>query len=300
MVGSEGSRVKRTESSGLLLALGGFVVLSLGDVLVKSMAGQWSPPAIALTRYAIGAAVLSALLLWREGTGAFRISLPHLQVLRGFAVSLATVSFFAALFVMPLAEATAITFTSPMITALLAAAVLGEPVRKETWLATIVAFAGVLIVLRPNVVVLGWPALLPLLAAVGLSILWVANRAVVGSASPLAMQAFISLMAVPFLATAVLVAHGSGIPALALTVPSWSVLGKVALVAAAGSSAHFLIYLGTTRAGAATIAPMTYAQLLVALVLGWVVFADIPDAMALLGSSLIVGAGVWMWRKTQR
>lgn len=288
--------LKATESRGLLLALAGFALLSLGDSVVKTMAGQWAPTAIALTRYLLGAAGLSALLLAREGTAAFRPPRPGIQLVRGFAVAMATCGFFTAVFLMPLAEATAITFTSPMLTALLAAIVLGEPARRETWLATGLAFAGVLIVLRPSFAAIGWPALLPLASALGMSMLVIGNRAVAGRASALAMQAYVACAAVPLLAAFAFAGHISGIPRFHLTMPDWTVIARCAFVGVSASTAHWLIFLGTTKAGAATIAPMTYVQLLIAGTIGWIGFGEAPDALGLLGAALIVAAGIYLWR----
>lgn len=283
------------ESRGLLLALAGFVCLSCGDAVIKTMAGQWPPMAIAALRYAFGAIGLAVLLGWREGPENFSPPAPRLHLVRGLAVAMATTGFFAAVFVMPLTDATAITFTSPIITGLLAPFVLGEPVRRETWISTIIAFVGVLIVLRPNVLAHGWEALLPLLSALGMSILMMANRAVAGKASPLAMQAYVAVAATPILIVVALAGHFSGIAKFALTWPSWSVIARCALVACSASTAHWLIFLGTTKAGAASVAPMTYVQLLVALTLGWLLFGQLPDTMTLLGAGVIVGAGLLLW-----
>ena len=161
----------RHESAGLLLALAGFVSLSLGDAVVKSMAGLWPPTAIALVRYALGAGVPR----------------PGLQILRGLAVSLGTICFFSAIFLMPLAEAATITFTSPILTAVLSVLFLREPAGRSTWGAMLAAFCGVLIVLRPNFAALGAAALLPLITAAGMSVLFICNRLVAGQASALAM-----------------------------------------------------------------------------------------------------------------
>ena len=68
--------MQQDERSGLLLALTGFALLSVGDAIIKTMAGQWSPLAVAALRFAIGAAALSALLLVTEGPAAFRPSKP--------------------------------------------------------------------------------------------------------------------------------------------------------------------------------------------------------------------------------
>lgn len=280
----------------MLFALAGFALLSVGDAVVKSMAGQWSPVAIAALRYALGAIGLSALLWSKQGVAAFAMPTPRVQLVRGLAVAMATIGLFSAVFVMPLAAATALTFTSPMITAMLAALVLGEPARRQTWLASLIAFGGVLVVLRPNFVSVGWAALLPLVSALGMSVLMIANRYVAGKATPLAMQAYIAVMATPLLILAASVAHFSGSERLALYWPRLIVVAKCALVACSASCAHWLIYLGTTRAGAASVAPMTYIQLIVATLLGWLWFDSHPDGLTLLGAAIIVAAGLYLWQ----
>ncbi len=287
--------MRQTERSGLIWALCGFALLSGGDAVVKTMAGHWAPTAIAATRYVLGAVGLGLLLLIREGRTGFAMPLPGLQMLRGFGVGIATLGFFSAVAFMPLATATSITFTSPMITAILSAVFLGEPARRETWIATVVAFIGVLIVLRPNFAALGLAAFLPLLSAVGMSLLMIGNRASAGKASPLALQFFVAIFAAPLLVIATLIGANTDSARLALSLPHWSVIARCGVVAVSASFAHWAIYQGTVRAGAATIAPMTYVQLLVATALGFVVFGDSPDLVALFGAALIVGSGLWLW-----
>jgi drug/metabolite transporter (DMT)-like permease len=283
------------ERAGLLYALAGFALLSVGDAVVKSMAGEWPPTAIAALRYALGAAGLAAILFARDGAAGFRMIRPGLQLVRGAAVAIATVSFFGSLFLMSLAEATTIIFVSPMITGLLAPLFLKERSRTATWIASAVAFAGVLLVLRPNVAEIGLAAFLPLLVACAMSVLFMANRAAAGRASALAMQAWLALVAAPILVTAAVAGDLSGFAPLAVPVPSLEVVAKCAFVALSASGAHWLIYLGTTRAGAASIAPMTYVQLVVATVLGWWWFGDRADAATLAGAAVIVGAGLYLW-----
>lgn len=287
--------MRRGDSTGLLLALAGFSLLSLGDAVIKSIGGAWPPTAIALTRYAIGAAML-ALLVWRsEGRAGLRFVGSGWQLLRGLGVGMATVGFFAALTVMPLAEATSITFTSPMLTALLAPMLLGERLRAVSFVALLIAFGGVLIVLRPNFTELGVQALWPLLTALGMSLLMIGNRAVAGSGSALAMQLMVACMALPVIGLATAIGHLSGHPAFHLHVADWTVIARCALVAGTATAAHLLIFLGTRRTGASRVAPMTYVQLLVALVLGWAAFGETPDLAALAGAGVIVAAGLLLW-----
>lgn len=285
---------------GLLYALAGFAVLSVGDAVVKTMAGQWSPIAVAALRFSMGAVGLSSLLFWREGRQALHPQRPFLQVIRGFCLAMATICFFSAIYVMPLAEATALIFMSPVFTAILSGVILKEKVSPVTWLASLVAFAGVILVLRPNLADVGLVALFPLGSAVFFSLMLVANRAVVGQGSALAMQAYIAFWAAPFLIAAAIIGNASGIALYSAGYPSLIVVAKCLIVAITASTAHWLVYIGTAKAGAAAIAPMTYVQLLVAIILGWAWFDNSPDLVTLLGSSIIIGAGLLIWRASKK
>ena len=283
--------------TGMLLALGGFAMLSVGDGIIKSIAGQWPGTAVAALRYSFGAIGLATFLLLKEGRGGFRLPMWRTQLARGLFVAMATVCFFSAIFLMPLAEATAIQFTSPMLTGLLSALLLGERASKRVWIATLVAFAGVLIVLRPNIALLGWAALLPLGSALGMALLMIFNRAVSDAGSGLLMQVLVASIAAPFLIVAAMIGHYSGFAPLHVAWPHWSVIARCALVAVTASSAHWIVYTATTRASAATVAPMVYVQLIMALGIGMAFYGDYPDFVSVLGSALIVAAGLWLWRQ---
>ena len=287
--------MRQNDSHGLLFALGGFALLTVGDTVIKTIAGVWPGTAVALTRYAIGVALLGTLLWRREGRAGFRLTRWRWHMLRGFGVAMATVAFFSALFLMPLADATSISFTSPILTALLAAPILGERLRPVSLVAMLLAFAGVVIVLRPSFAELGVVALLPLLAAFGMSLLMLGNRAVAGSGSPLAMQFAVAALALPVLVVVGLAGHFSGLPQYRIGVPDWTIVARCALAACTASGAHWLIYLGTERTGVARVAPMTYVQLLLALLLGWALFGDRPDLIALAGAAVIIAAGLLLW-----
>lgn len=286
------------ERIGLLLAVCGFALLSVGDAVVKTMAGLWSPVAVAALRFAIGSTGLSFLLLKSEGRTAFRPANPWLQIARGTCLAGATLCFFSAIFVLPLAETMAMTFVAPIITALLAGPLLGERVRPVVWLASAIALCGVLLVLRPNLAEAGPVALLPLGSATFFSLMVIANRASAGQGSALSMQVFIASVAAPLLIAAAIAGHFSGIEALHIGALDWSVAARCAVVAVTASTAHWIIYLGTMRAGAATIAPMTYVQMLVATLLGWLFFGDVPDAVTVFGAAIVIGAGLLLWWRT--
>lgn len=284
------------ERSGLGYAVAGFAILSMGDAVVKSMAGEWPPYAVAALRFSIGACGLSLLLLRQEGPRAFIPQKPWLQVARGLCLALASVCFFSAIYIMPLAEALAIGFLSPILTQAFAGLLLGEKVRPKVYLVSIVALAGVVIILRPNLVLLGWGALLPLVSAIFFALLMVSNRASAGQGSALSMQVFVAAFSIPILIAVCIGAKVSGVPELDFGWPTWDVVLRCAVVAVTATTAHWLAYVGTSRAGAAQVAPAIYVQLIVAVVLGWAFFDDVPDLYTGIGASLIIASGLYLWR----
>jgi drug/metabolite transporter (DMT)-like permease len=199
-----------------------------------------------------------------------------------------------------LAEATAIVFVSPMLTALISVVWLKESADKGKILAAVAAFVGVIIILRPNIALLGPAAFLPLLAALGMACLMIGNRKVAGLGSPLQMQFLIAAIASLILLVATTTGHFSGVQALVVSIPDWGVIWRCALVATTATVSHWLVYMGTTRSSAAQIAPMVYVQLLVAMVLGIIAFGEWPDGLSLLGSVIIVGAGLYLWKNQAR
>lgn len=289
--------VRSTERQGLLIAACGFSTFSFGDAVIKTMSGQWSALAAGSLRFAIATAVLGVLLVMKEGAGALRMPRPGVQLLRGSGIALGTGAFFSALFLLPMAEATAILFASPMLTSLLAAVVLREPVRKATWIAICIAFCGVLLVVRPNFALYGWAIVLPLLAAMGVSMLIIGNRIGANLASGLAMQFYSSAVGASLLILATMVCASLGVGGVELIWPPVSVVIRCAIVAFTATTGHWLVYTATTRAGAALIAPMTYIQFLISLMLGLILFGDWPDALSLVGAALIVSAGLILWRE---
>jgi len=279
----------------LLLALFGFGLLSVGDGIAKSMSGEWPGTAIAMLRYVIGAVGLAIWVVRAHGTPGLGFPRPWVQVGRGVAVAGASLCLFTAVQVMPQADATAIQFSSPMITALLSWLFLRERMSGRAWVATVLAFAGVLVVLRPQAAHLGIAALLPLAGAAGMSVLMMLNRMLSGL--PVArMQWTVAATALPILIVAAMVGALSGKPALQVPMPDWTIVARCAAIAVTGTMAHLSIYLATTRASAVTIAPTVYIQLLVAVIIGWAAFGNRPDMATMDGAALIVLGGVILWR----
>jgi len=288
--------MRSATSSGFAYAVSGFALLSVGDAVIKTMAGDWPAFAVAALRFSIGALGLSVLLWRREGSRAFVPANPWLQIARGACLAFASAAFFSAIYIMPLAEAMAIAFLAPILTQILAGVFLKENVPGKIYAVSLIALAGVAIILRPNLALLGWAAFLPLVSAFFFSLLMVLNRASAGQGSALSMQVFVAAVCAPILIVLAGLAKISGLAALDFGWPSLDVVARCAFVAVTASTAHYLAYLGTQQAGAAEVAPAIYVQMLVAVFMGALVFGDMPDGWTLLGAGLIISAGLYLWR----
>lgn len=287
-------------ASGLLIGMAGYALLTSGDALVKTMNGLWPPTAIAALRYIFGALGIAALLTWREGRSALRFPDPALHIGRGVCVAIGSACFFISLGYMPLSEATVIQFVSPVLVALFSALFLKEPAPPSAWVATFVAFAGVALVIRPNLANIGLAGLLPLCTAFCMAIMIILNRKAAGRASALRMQYLISSAAVPALLLISLAGHMSGSERLLIShLPDWTVVARCALLGVSASCAHMLIFMATERVSAALLAPLTYVQILVAVLIGVIFFSEWPDAATLAGSALVIIAGLILWRGTK-
>jgi drug/metabolite transporter (DMT)-like permease len=110
------------------------------------------------------------------------------------------------------------------------------------------------------------------------------------------MQVFIACISAPILIIACVAVKFSGIESLDFGWPSLDIVLRCTFVAATASTAHWLAYIGISRAGAAQVAPAIYVQMLVAVTLGWAVFGDVPDLYTVLGAGLIIAAGLYLWR----
>jgi drug/metabolite transporter (DMT)-like permease len=288
--------IAHVRRQSFLLALAGFSMFSLGDGITKSTAGLWPGIAVAAMRFGIAAFGLGLILLTRQGFSGFAMPRPWIQIGRGAAMTVSTGCIFMAFQVMPLATATAIAFTTPLLTALLSALLLRERVPLRIWATIFAALAGVILVLRPNFAALGLFALLPIGSALAMAWLMILNRQAADLTTPLLSQFLVALLATPMLVLLAFALHLTGDPAFHIGIPSWSLIARTAVLATSATIGHWLVYLATVRASAATIAPANYVQILFAVTIGWIVFGDMPDVLTFAGIALIIGAGLWLLR----
>lgn len=285
---------------GVLLAAAGFASMTIMDSFAKSIDGAWPGVAVSALRFLIQIFLLVPIVLWRYGRAGLGIPRPGLQFARAGALAAASAIFFTAVMLMPLADATAIAFLNPLLVAMLAAIFLKERMPPGILVATIVAFAGVLIILRPNILAIGWPALLPLGSALCFSTYLVLNRLSAGQAPALVMQCTAGIIGTAMLAAVAIGLHATGIEAFRITPPSLDILARIGAMGLFGTLGHLLIFMSSERAPAPVTAPMVYTQIVMATLIGWWWFEDPLRWTTAVGVLLVIGCGLYVWRLSAR
>ncbi|PWE32045.1 EamA family transporter [Maritimibacter sp. 55A14] len=220
--------------------------------------------------------------------------------LRAALILLATGCFFAALAVMPMADAIAIFFVEPFILTLLGGVLLGEAVGWRRYLACAVGFGGALLIIKPSFSDFGAVAFLPLGTAVCFAFYMILTRRMAVAMHPLTLQAYTAVAAMALILPVLGYGNAGG---LAPIDPVWPDLrsGLYLLgIGVAATVAHLFISFALKFAPAATIAPLQYIEIVSATLLGFWVFGDFPDLLTMLGIAIIVGSGLFVYLRERR
>lgn len=279
---------------GILLMSGFCVLAPLGDGIAKLLGGTIPVPQLVATRFAIQAAVLVPLVWLTGRTLAMAPRFLLFTALRTVLHIAGIGAMFLSLRYLPLADAIAIAFVMPFIMLLLGHVVLGEEVGGRRLAACAVGFAGTLMVVQPSFAAVGPPALLPLLVAVVFALFILVTRHIAKATEPVALQAVSGVMATGLLLPLFVLGAAFDWPVFAAVAPSgsdWALLVALGLL---GTVAHLLMTWSLRFAPAATLAPMQYLEIPVATAIGWLIFRDFPNGLALAGILLTVAAGLYV------
>jgi drug/metabolite transporter (DMT)-like permease len=254
------------------------------DTTSKYLAQYYPVAGIVFVRYIVQMLLMVIALAPRMGMGLLRTSNLRLQLVRGVILTLSSLAFLTALAHMPLAEAASIAFMTPIIIAVLAGPVLKEKVGPRTWIALAGGFTGVLLIIRPGSGFFSWAALLPLLSALFMAFYQMLTSKLAGRDAPLTTlfyPALIGSVLVPLVSPTELV--------LPASLPH---AGLFVLIGVLGGFGHFLLIQAHHYAPSSMLSPFMYAQLLTAVFLGWLVFGQLPDAIAFIGMATIAASGL--------
>jgi len=273
---------------GIALIVLSTVFLGSADAMGKYLAAG-SLPIIEITwlRYATLFVILIGLMMWTGPRAVLRTDQLGYQVLRGVTLVLSVVLFVWALRFVPLADAAAIGFSSPLIVTVLSVIILGEVVGWRRWAATIVGFLGVMMVARPGSVTFHPALILAALGAVAWAIGMILTRKIGGKTSAISILAYTCFV---------------GFALLTLLLPfNWITPTPVHVlvgVCAGVSNAigHWIIVAAYRQGDASVLAPYTYVQLVIATLIGFAVFGEIPAVWSIIGIAVIIGSGIYSAR----
>lgn len=279
---------------GMALIVGFCLTAPLLDVCAKIAADVIPVGQITAARFIVQTALMLPVCLVMGLSLTMPRALWPLITLRALFLMLSTYFIIAALRFMPLADALAIVFVEPFIILLCGKYMFGEQVGSRRLMAAVVGFTGCLLVIQPSFAAFGYVALLPLGTAVTFAAYVLVTRGLRGRMHPVEMQFQTGVAATVMLVPLIWLANGTGWDTLDPVRPEgifWAYLFGVGFFA---TLAHMMMTYALTVAPAATLAPLHYLEIITAAVLGYYIFGDIPNGIALWGIMIIMASGLYV------
>ena len=279
--------------SALLFAAMSALVRKLGNV---APVGQ-----MVFFRSAFAILPVVVIYAWRgELASAVYTRRPLGQLGRGLLSVFGMFTNFSALTRLPLADATAISFASPLFTVALAAVILKERVRVYRWSAVLVGFAGVIVMLIPHFDV-GHYAAAGAAATATIGSLFALSSAVCNAGTVIQTRRLVQSETTPsivFYFSVVCAVAGALTLPFAWHTPNGAELAALIALGVLGGIAHIFLTESYRYAAASVVAPFDYSSMLWALMLGYWVFGELPSALVYLGGAIVAGAGLFViWRE---
>jgi drug/metabolite transporter (DMT)-like permease len=271
-------------TQGIALAFLAYGLFALGDACVKALGGRLSVFEISFFACLFAAAVLPFMRPAGQGwLEALRPRRPGMVLLRAASGLTAGLLGIVAFTQLPFAEAYAIMFLAPSLVTILSVLLLGESVATRRWIPIGLGFTGVLLVVRP-----GFEAIVPAhLAALGVAMCTAATVLLLRTLAPVENRVTVLAWAlgISFVASAVLMLSD-------FRWPTWREFGFLAGSGLLSAAAQIAMMLATQRTVANRIAPTQYSQILWAVLIGALFYAEFPDHWAFAGMALIVLSGI--------
>jgi drug/metabolite transporter (DMT)-like permease len=287
------SRPVRTQDDNIKAGIAWMLLTSLFfvslDTVAKHLVSSYPVIQVVWGRFVFH--VLLAALILGPRFGFFaRSANPLLQIVRSILLLATTLLFFFGVRLLPLADASAIMFTSPILLSILAIPVLGEKVGPYRWAAIFVAFLGALVVVRPGTGVMGAGALFLLGCACCNALYQLITRKLRGIDEARTTLFYTGLagavgtsLAVPLVWTPI-------------SVGDWPLFAALGVFGCLG---HFTLIKAFQSAPATVVAPFSYASLIWAIFFGYLFFGDLPDIWTLVGATIIAAGGLYILHREQ-
>jgi drug/metabolite transporter (DMT)-like permease len=278
---------------GIGLVLVAFFLFTCIDVSAKWLVIGGVPPLeVTFVRYAVHFFLVAGLLLPRYGAVILRTRRPWLELTRGLVLLFATVANFFAIRYLPLTVTGSILFSVPLLVCALSVPLLGERVGWRRWMAILVGFGGVLVIIRPGSEAFSIYVLICLITVVSYALYNITTRRLAGVDSASTQQFYTALIAMvcimPF-------AFGGWVwPG---DTASWVAFASIGVSGAVG---HQIFAIAHRLAPASSLAPFIYSQVIYLSAASWIVFGEPPDIWILAGAPLVVASGLYIWLRERQ
>ena len=274
----------------LLAAMAGLLFVSM-DTIAKLATQGLAVEMVVWGRYAFHVLVMLILFPGRRLVPLTQTTRPIPLIARGVLLLGCTFCFFLALSHIPLADATAITFSEPLLAVALSIPLLGERVGIRRWTAVIIGWLGVMVIIRPGFQDVHWAYFLVLGVAVMFSLYAILTRRLSQTEDPMTMLFYMGVTG--FIGSTIMILFSWQTPTLA----QWGMMATIGVI---GGVSHLIIIYAYRLPEVSLVAPFMYLNLLWAVGLGYLVFGDLPDQLTLLGAFIVAVCGLYVFfRETQ-
>jgi drug/metabolite transporter (DMT)-like permease len=278
---------------GVLFMCTACALFPIMNGLVKLLAATYQPQEIVWFRIVSHLVLIAAIFMPRMGFGLLRTHQIGTQFVSSVMMLLSTLFFFSAVKSIPVAEAISVTFVAPLAVVLLAWPMLGERITPFRLAAVVVGFSGVLIVIRPGSAVFQWASLLLLCSALCYAIYQILIRRLAGIDHP-ATSVFYSVLLGAILMSIWL----PFVWKTPVSLADWLLLCWLGVFGALG---HYCVAKAMTYASANFVAPFNYTQMIGSVIVGYLMFAEVPDFYTWLGTAVIIAGGLMVgWQSRKR
>ena len=261
------------------------LLFSLMDATVKWLGATYPTSQIMFFRCAVALIPVLVIIRLRGGIGILRTRQKNLHLLRSLMGISAMGLAFYAFSLMPLAEAVSLLHTAPLFMTALSVLILRETVGIRRWMALLLGFSGMLLVVRPGSGMSESGSLFMLAAAFLIGCTTIVIRHLSKNDDPVCITFY-------FTVTGVIVSM-LGLILQGWTVPPASDLALLMLVGLLGVLAQYLLTLSYQRLAIAIVSPLKYLTIVFSGVIGYLIWGDIPDLQSLCGIALIIATGLY-------
>jgi drug/metabolite transporter (DMT)-like permease len=280
---------------GILLIVASSVSFALMNAVVKLVSGHLGPVEIGFFRQLFSLIPVVSLVIHQGGMPVLRTGRPFGHLFRGLIGNSAMIIFFLSVARLPLADANALSFASPLFVTALSMPLLGEAVGKHRWAAVVVGFAGVMVMTNPGgnwfAGGSGIGAGMGVLAAFMSALMTITIRQLNKTEPPVRIVFYFATIGTVF--------FGGLLTFFWVTPTPWELTGLL-VVGLIGGLSQLLMTYAYRHAPASTLAPFGYVSILWSTALGFLIWSELPRPRMLIGSAIVIVSGLYIiYRETR-